>query len=165
MPANHLFVPFLRLIFPRAVIVHMRRDPLDTALSCFEAGFAFGIDYAARFDTLGQAYRMYADLMAEWTALPGVRLRDVVYERLVDDTGTVLRGVLSQCRLAWDPACLAPAVGGQIKTASVTQARAVVNTRSVGRWRVHAERLAPMIAAMGGAAWVEAESVRQAAGP
>ncbi len=161
MPANYLFAPLIRLMFPRAAILHISRHPLDTALSCWEAGFSFGLDYAARFSTLGAAYRLYAETAGAWSALPRVGLSPIRYEDLVSETGQAMADVLAACRLPWNPVCLTPAPGGQIKTASITQARAPVSDRSIGRWRRHADRLAPLIAAMGGMGWVEEEAVRQ----
>ena len=158
MPANYLFVPLIRLMFPRATILHMRRHPLDVGLSCWEAGFTFGQDFASRFETMGAAYRLYARLVQDWAALPGVRISGVRYEELVVQTGKVMHSVLASCRLPWNPACLHPSADGQIKTASITQARAPVGAQSVGRWRRFEDRLQPLIEAMGGMAWVEAEA-------
>ena len=155
MPANYLFVPLIGLMMPNARVIHMRRHPLDTGLSCFEAHFAFGLDYASRLDTLGLAYRLYADLMDHWATLPTPVIHDVYYEKLVKDPESVVRALLEHCGLEWNPACLAPAQSGSIKTASVAQARAGVKTQSVGRWRNHQDELAPLIDAMGGASWVE----------
>ena len=157
MPANYLFVPLIRLVFPQATIVHMRRHPLDTCLSCWEAGFSFGLDYAARFATLGAAYRLYAATMAGWRDLPGIGLEEVRYERLVEAPEPVMRSVLDGVGLPWDPACLTPAKGGQITTASVGQARQPIGSASVGRWRRHADRLQPLVEALGGTDWIEAQ--------
>ena len=165
MPANHMFVPLIGLMLPNARIIHMQRHPLDTGISCYEAHFAFGLDYAARQDSLGQAYRMYADLMDDWQALPLPEVHQATYERLVTDPEAELRGILDHVGLPWDPACLRPDQSGAIKTASVSQARADVNAKSVGRWRGFEDRLAPMIRAMGGMDWVEAHAARQARGP
>ncbi|MEM9139036.1 MAG: sulfotransferase [Pseudomonadota bacterium] len=160
MPANYLFVPAIRLMLPRATIVHLERHPLDTGLSCYEASFAFGLDYAARLETLGQAYRMYADLIDDWHGLPGIRMHPMRYEDLVRQPEAEMRSLLDACALDWHPACLQPAGEGMIKTASVEQARAAVNTRSIGRWRAFQARLAPMIDAMGGADWAEARATQ-----
>ena len=156
MPANYLYAPLIRLMFPRAAILHMRRHPLDTCLSCWEAGFSFGLDYAARFDSLGTAYRAYADTVGRWFDLTGLRMQDVCYEDLVAAPEPVMRDVLMACGLPWDPACLSPATGGQIKTASVVQARGGVSTNSVGRWERYRDRLQPLIAALGGMDWINA---------
>jgi len=162
MPANTLFVPFLSLALPRATIVYMRRHPIDIGLSCYEASFAFGLDYATRLDLLGQAIRMEIDLMDHWRGLPGVAVHEVRYEDLTAEPEPVLRAVLARAGLAWDPACLAPARTGMIKTASVEQARGQLSRASIGRWEALTDRLQPMIDAMGGRAWAEAAAARPA---
>lgn len=155
MPANTLFVPFIRLILPQARIIHVRRHPLDTCLSCYEASFAFGLDYAARQASLAEAYRMYADLMDHWAKLPGVGLVEIAYEDLVRTPEPVLRQVLDDLGLPWDTACLNPAVDGAIKTASVDQARNAAHTGSIGRWLRHVRDLQPLIEKLGGMDWIE----------
>ena len=156
MPANTLFMPFIALLLPNAKIIHLRRHPLDTCLSCYEASFAFGLDYASHQVSLGAAYRHYADLTDHWTALLGGRVLDIRYEHLVDRPEQTLRRALDHCGLMWDPACLAPKPGGLIKTASVAQARGTLSAASVGRWRPLEARLQPLIRAMGGMAWIDA---------
>lgn len=154
MPANDLFVPLIGLMLPNARIIHMQRHPLDTGLSCYEAHFAFGLDYAAQLDSLGEAYRMNAELMQDWKALQKPAIHQVRYEHLVAEPETTLRALLEHCGVGWDPACLHPSQSGAIKTASVDQARSELNSRSVGRWRDYADKLDPMIKAMGGMDWV-----------
>ncbi|MEM7210722.1 MAG: sulfotransferase [Pseudomonadota bacterium] len=156
MPANTMFWPLIALMFPRATILHMQRHPLGTCLSCWEASFAFGLDYATDMQTLGQAYRQYADLTDQWKRQLGERIQPVVYEQLVKDPETVLRKMLDRIGLPFDARCLQPDSSGPIKTASVAQARAPVGTGSLDRWREFEDRLEPVAEAMGGTAWVEA---------
>ena len=40
MPANFRFAGLIHLALPNARIIHMRRDPVDTCLSCFSMLFA-----------------------------------------------------------------------------------------------------------------------------
>lgn len=155
MPANTLFWPLIAMMFPKASILHMQRHPLGTALSCWEASFAFGLDYAADMTALGQAYRQYADLTDHWTALMPDRLHSIVYEDLVAEPEPVMRGVLESIALPWDDRCLTPDTSAPIKTASVAQARAPVGTGSVERWQSYMNRLLPVENAMGGPDWVE----------
>ena len=156
MPANTLFWPLIALMFPKATILHMQRHPLGTCLSCWEASFAFGLDYAADMTTLGQAYRQYADLTDHWNSLLGDRVYPVIYEDLVADPGTVMQRVVARTGLPWDSRCLAPDTSGPVKTASVSQVRAPVGTGSVARWEAFQDRLAPVVEAMGGRDWMEA---------
>lgn len=159
MPPNHLFTPLIALMFPNARIILMRRHPLDIGLSCYKAGFGFGFDYANDLATMGETYRLFADLIAQWRVVLGARLFEVSYETLVTEPEQEIARVLEHCGLAFDPACVAPSrAGGLIKTASVVQAREPINARSVGRWREVEEQLAPMIAAMGGMDWIEAHA-------
>lgn len=154
MPANALFMPFIAVLLPNARIIHMRRHPLDTCLSCFEASFAFGLDYASNQVSLGAAFRQYADLTDHWTGLLDGRVLDVRYENLITSPESVLREVLTHCELPWDSACLAPKQDGLIKTASLAQARGTLSAASVGRWHPLEARLQPLIRSMGGMAWI-----------
>jgi len=40
MPGNFVFVGLISLALPNARIIHTRRDPVDTCLSCFSTLFA-----------------------------------------------------------------------------------------------------------------------------
>lgn len=155
MPANTLFWPLIAILFPKAHILHIERHPLGTCLSCWEASFAFGLDYATDMTTLGQAYRQYADLTDHWQALLGHRVHRVLYEDLVSMPEPVLRKAVQHLGLPWDARCLSPDSSGPIKTASVAQARAPVNTGSVARWEAYRDRLDPVVRAMGGQDWLD----------
>ena len=156
MPANTLFWPLITLMFPKATILHMQRHPLATCLSCWEASFAFGLDYATDMTCLGQAYRQYADLTDHWAGLLGDRVHSIVYENLVSDPETAMRDVVRQVGLPWDARCLKPDDSGPVKTASVSQVRAPVGTGSARRWQGYQDRLVPIIDAMGGPDWIDA---------
>ncbi|MEM9063756.1 MAG: sulfotransferase [Pseudomonadota bacterium] len=156
MPPNTLFWPLIACMFPNGRILHMQRHPLGTCLSCWEASFAFGLDYATDMTALGQAWRQYADLTDDWRALVGAQVHPVLYEDLVTDAEPVLRGVLNHLGLPWDARCLTPDRSGPVKTASVAQVRAPVSSGSVARWRDYRERLQPVVDAMGGDDWLAA---------
>jgi hypothetical protein len=75
---------------------------------------------------------------------------EVRYEDVVEDLEGQARRVLDYCGLAWDGACLNfHRAQRPIKTASAAQVRRPLYQSSVGRWRVHAERLLPLLAALG----------------
>lgn len=155
MPPNILFAPFLRLILPGAKLLHLRRHPLDTCLSCFEARFTFGLPYASDLGSLARAWQQYAALSTDWAHLLGEHMTELSYEALVDDPEASLRPLISSLGFEWDGAVLTPRREGTIKTASITQARAPVSTRSVGRWKQLRPQLAPLIDALGGIEQIE----------
>ena len=94
------------MALPNACIIHTRRDPVDTCLSCFATPFEtqpFSFDLGE----LGRYYRAYARLMAHWRAvLPPGAMLDVQYEELVADFEPQARRIIAHCGLAWDDACL-----------------------------------------------------------
>nr|WP_291715742.1 sulfotransferase [Bradyrhizobium sp.] len=57
MPSNFLFVGLIRLALPHARIIHVKRDPVDTCLSCFSLLFSEGQPFAYDLAELGRYYR------------------------------------------------------------------------------------------------------------
>ena len=137
---------------PDARIIHVRRDPVDTCLSCYSKNFT-GANLPFTYDQteLGLFYRDYAALMAHWRAtLPATHFLEVDYEAVVDDLEGQARRMIAFLGLAWDPACLEfHRTKRPVRTASVNQVRKPIYRGSVGRWRAHAAYLGPLLKALG----------------
>ena len=151
MPANFLYAGLIRLMLPGARIIHMRRDPVDTCLSCYSKLFTHEQAFSYDLAELGQFHRDYQKLMAHWRAvLPASHFIEVDYEALVADLEGESRRMLEFLGLGWDPACLAFHQSRRaVRTASVNQVRQPVYTTSTGRWRQHAAHLGPLLEALG----------------
>lgn len=136
-PFNFAHLGLIRQVFPRAMIVHCRRSPIDTCLSNYMTNFAAVYDYACDRGDLVFFYRQYLRLMAHWReALPPARFVEVHYEALVADPEPVTRALVAGCGLEWHDACLQPQHNRRaIRTASVWQARQPIYGGSVARWR------------------------------
>jgi tetratricopeptide (TPR) repeat protein len=137
MPFNFLWLGLIHLVFPRARIVHCRRNPIDTCLSIYSRHFTHPWDFASDRGDLVFFYRQYLRLMAHWRAvLPPQRLFEVDYEALTADPEPMTRRLIAFCGLAWDEACLRPQDNRRlVRTASIWQARQPVYRSSVERWR------------------------------
>lgn len=148
---NYRHVGLIRMLLPRARIIHVMRDPLDTCFSCFAHLFdGDNLPYSYDLDTLARYYVRYAKLMRHWRdAAPGAML-EVRYEDLVRNTKREVRRMLDYLGLPWDARCLAfhrnPRV---VETASRMQVRQPVYTSSIGRWRHFAHKLKPLRDALG----------------
>jgi len=146
LPANFRYAGLIHLALPNARIIHTRRDPLDTCLSCYSTLFThqpFTYDLAE----LGRYYREYALLMEHWRAVlpPGILL-EIQYEELVSDFDAQARRIVEHCGLDWDEACLAfHNASRPVKTASFAQVRQPVYRSSVGRWRPDDVTLQPLL--------------------
>jgi tetratricopeptide (TPR) repeat protein len=150
MPKNFLFAGLIHLALPNARIIHARRDPLDTCLSCFSKLFAERHPYSYDLAELGRYYRGYAMLMQHWRKVlsPGVLL-EVQYETLTADLAGEARRLVAHCGLDWDDACLSfHNTERPVRTASAVQVRQPIYRSSVGRSRPYAQLLGPLIEAL-----------------
>jgi tetratricopeptide (TPR) repeat protein len=148
---NHLRVGLIHKMFPRAVILHSLRDPVDTCLACYRQLFVSGNETLYDLGQIGEAYVRYREAMAHWArVLPG-RVIDVEHEVLVADPEARIRWLVSEaCGLDWDPACLSfHEASGAVRTASAAQVRRPIFSTSVRRWRRYERHLGPLFAALG----------------
>ncbi len=150
MPDNFRYLGLIALMFPRARIIHCRRDPMDTCISCYTQHFATGQDFSHRLGDLGAYYRDYARLMDHWRHVLPVQLLEIDYETLVTEQKGETSRILDYCGLDWDDACLKFfETKRRVATASFEQVRRPIYTSSVGRWRRFDRHLAPLKEALG----------------
>ena len=149
-PGNFRFIGFLHLALPGAKVIHVRRDPVDTSLSCFTKLFARDHPYSYDLRELGRYYRAYEVLMEHWRkVIPEGVMLDVTYEEVVDDLEGQARRIVAHCGLEWEPACLDfHKAERQVRTASVTQVRQPLYKTAVGRWKTYEDQLGPLIEAL-----------------
>jgi tetratricopeptide (TPR) repeat protein len=150
MPSNFLHAGFIRLALPDARIVHCRRDPIDTCLSCYTKLFAGEQPFAYNQTELGRFHRAYQKLMMHWRAiLPGSHFLEVDYEAVVDNVEHEARRMLDFLNLPWNERVLRfHETERPVRTASVNQVRQPIYRTSAGRWRKHAAHLRPLVAAL-----------------
>jgi tetratricopeptide (TPR) repeat protein len=135
LPDNYQFLGFLAALFPKAKFIHCRRDLRDVAVSCWMTHFR-QIRWANNPDQIASRIQEYERLMAHWRRVLPVPLLEVAYEETVADLEGMARRLVTWCGLEWEPACLAFHEGkGPVRTASVSQVRQPVYSRSVARWK------------------------------
>ena len=152
MPSNFQFVGLIHLALPNAVIIHAVRDPTDTCISCFANLFKINEQsYAYDLGELGRYFMRYRRLMDHWRrTLPAGRILDVRYEDVVDNLEGQARRIVAHCGLPWDEQCLSfHRTQRPIRTASAVQVREPIYRSAVGRWRVYADYLGPLLTELG----------------
>jgi tetratricopeptide (TPR) repeat protein len=146
MPDNYLWVGLIATLFPRARIIHCRRDLRDVALSCWRTHFK-QIAWSVDMEHLTHRILEYQRIWEHWVRVLPVEVLDVEYEDTVADLEGVARRMLDFCGLEWDPNCLDfHKKDRPIRTASVNQVRQPIYTRSVAKWKHYAGVLAPLLA-------------------
>ena len=150
MPGNFNFVGMIHLILPKAKIIHSRRHPIETCLSCYRIHFAEGHQWTYNLRELGRYYRRYWDLVEHWRqAVPGAML-EVRYEDNVADVEGQARRIIDYLGLEWDDNCLNfYNTDRPVKTASATQVRKPIYTTSTNRWRKYEKHLGPLLEEIG----------------
>ena len=152
-PMNFRNLGLIERLFPNARIIHCRRDPLDTCVSCFFQNFVNGHEYSFDLDDLGRFYRSYRDLIAFWREASTLEIFDVDYEQLASEPIETSARLVAFLGLPWDEACAKPwETRRSVATASRFQVRRPVNTSSVARWRRYEGHIDPLRAALGDAA-------------
>lgn len=145
--SNFLNLGLIRILFPRATIIHCRRDPMDTCLSCFTQMFTAyrHLAYTNDLSDLGFYFRQYERLMAHWrTVLPG-ELIEIDYEEMVARQEPMSRMLIEKLGLPWNDACLEfYKAERSVRTASVAQVRSPVYKNSVEGWRKYETHLGPL---------------------
>lgn len=135
MPDNYICLGMLAALFPNAKLIHCRRDLRDTAVSCWMTSFR-KIRWANDLDHIASRFTAYRRFMAHWRAVLPTPMLEIDYEETVADLESVARRLVEWCGLDWEPACLDfHKTARPVRTASVTQVRQPLYTRSVDRWK------------------------------
>jgi tetratricopeptide (TPR) repeat protein len=153
MPVNFVYAGLIRLILPGARLIHCRRDPVDTCLSCYTKLFSAEQPFSYDLGELGRFYGDYRRLMAHWRdCLPSTHFLEVDYEAVVADAEGETRRMLTFLGLDWDERCgRFYETSRTVRTASLNQVRRPVYASSAGRWRAHARHLGVLLEVLGGA--------------
>lgn len=163
LPENAVRLGLIARLFPHARAIHVRRHPLDVGVSNFFQRYSAGQGFSNRMDWIGIRTRQIADAMALWKQALDMPILDVSYERLVADPEAESRRIIDFAGLEWTDACLEPQqTQRSVLTASQWQVRQPIYQASVARWKKYEPWLGPMIEAMGGFAWIDAEMAETA---
>jgi tetratricopeptide (TPR) repeat protein len=149
--SNFLHLGVVHRTFPRARIIHCRRDPLDTCFSAYTKLFVGDHGFTYDMRELGLYYCHYHELMARWRALlPAPIFMEIDYEALVSEPREQTRRLLDFLGLPWNEACVRFFETARlVNTASFAQVRRPVYRSSVGGSRPLRSYLQPLIAALG----------------
>jgi len=155
---NYFFLGLINLMFPKAKVIHTRRDPVDTCLSGFTKLFKDDMPHSYDLAELGRYYGKYRELMEHWEkVLPEGFLTTVVYEDVVADTEKEAKRLIEFLGLPWDDKCVDFHKSDRpVKTASVAQVRKPIYKTSVQRWKKYGAGLQPLVEAIDGKAEKEA---------
>jgi tetratricopeptide (TPR) repeat protein len=143
---NYLYCGLIHAALPAARMILVQRHPMDACWAIYKAHFQGKFAFSYHQVELAEYYLAYRRLSRHWRAtLPPDVLLEINYEDIVSDQSAASRRLIDFVGLPWDNEVLrfheSPAPSA---TASAVQVRRPIYSSSVGKWRYHAERLAPL---------------------
>jgi len=146
MPVNSDYLGVIHSALPNARVIYLRRDPIDTCLSCYFQQFPPSLNFTMDLADLAHYYREHWRLMAHWRrVLPPEILLEVPYAELTADQETWTRRIVEFVGLPWDERCLDfHKTDRVVTTASTWQVRQKIYKSSVERWRHYEKFIGPL---------------------
>lgn len=150
LPSNFLLLGYILRAMPDAIVLHMKRDPMDTCFSNLRTYFDEAAPYATDQREMAHFHGLYSRLMSHWHAVAPGRIMDVDYSKLVENPRDSMAKVLEHCGLTWDDRVIdTTRQGGAVRTASMMDARMGIQADRSGAWRNYEERVGPLLCALG----------------
>jgi tetratricopeptide (TPR) repeat protein len=146
LPFNYLYLGLIHLGLPRAKIVLVLRDPVDTCYAIYKTYFEAAYPFSYDIEEVAAYYSAFSRLMDHWREVLPNAVHTVHYEKLVTEPQATAASMFSFCGLKWRPEYLrTEAVDTPSTTASAAQVRSPIYASSIGMWRNYERELAPMI--------------------
>jgi tetratricopeptide (TPR) repeat protein len=142
------YLGLIAAALPDAPLIWMRRDPLDSAWSCFRTFFIHGVAWSYSLTDIAHHFRLEDELMSFWKDRLGDRLLVVPYAELVDDPATWTARLLAHCGLAEEAGVYTSHLTERtVATASSLQVRRPINRDGLGVAAPYRADLEPFIQA------------------
>jgi tetratricopeptide (TPR) repeat protein len=144
---NHTsFAGSLRLAFPKAPILWVRRDPYDVAWSCFRTRFLRGHDWSWSLPDIARYLHQMDRLHAHWTEVLGADLQTFEYEALVKKPAEGTASLAAAAGVEAGPEASAFHLTRRATdSASLVALRKPMTRERVGAWRPYEAQLEPFI--------------------
>jgi tetratricopeptide (TPR) repeat protein len=148
-PTNFLSVGLIRILFPQARIIHIRRNPLDTGFSIFRRNFSKRWPFAFDQKSIAHYYWQYARVMDHWRRNYPKAVAFVQYEDLIANFEGELRRLVDFCGLPWDESCVNYQTAERsVITFSAVQVRKGASKEHSGSAEPYRDYLKPMADAL-----------------
>jgi tetratricopeptide (TPR) repeat protein len=147
MPSNFRYIGFIRMAFPEAKIIHLKRDARATCWSMYKYYFdSKGLGFSYDQEDLVDYYKLYTELMNFWHNLFPNAIYDICYEDLTVNQESEIRKLINYCELGWDDNCLNFHKNKRaVKTTSAMQVRNKIYQGSSDVWKKYETHLKTLV--------------------
>ncbi|WP_154222434.1 tetratricopeptide repeat-containing sulfotransferase family protein [Marinicella rhabdoformis] len=105
-PANILYVGAFLMAFPKAKVIHSKRNAMDVCLSAFKQNFEKGNEYSFNLHELVAYYKFQESLADLWKSLFPTQVISVEYESVLADIKAETIRILDFLGFDYEEACL-----------------------------------------------------------
>lgn len=141
---NHNFAGLIRILFPEARFVWLRRDPRDVAWSCFRSRISAN-QWTQTLENCARYLQAHEALCSHWRQVFGEAMLELSYEELVsapeESTARLFQYLGWQRPDNWSEFYRS---ASPVATASLAQVRQPLSSSAIGSWRRYEEHLAPV---------------------
>ena len=132
-PLNFKWIGFIKILFPKAKVIHCKRNLKDVALSIYKNYFDGGsIPWGYNEKNLLNFIKEYQSLMKYWDQKMPSEIYECKYENMVNNQAQEIKNILKFCNLDWEENCLDHTKNKTgIKTVIISQARQPVYKSSI----------------------------------
>ena len=149
LPHNFQQVGLFGLLFPKAPVIHIRRDPRDNLLSIYFQDFGGYHPYAYDLKNLAFEYWEQERLMEHWRSVVPNPVFTLNYEELVGDLEGMIQRLADFLGITVEEAMKKfYEQERKVQTASKWQVRQKLYTTSMARWKPYEKHLKPLFDAL-----------------
>jgi len=149
MPHNFVNLGLIAMIFPKAKIIHVNRDPRDNAVSNFQQNFKAkhgGLGYAFDLKKTALQINDYYRMMDHWRQTLPLPIFDLSYEQMVQDQEGTGRKLMDFVGLDWhEDMARFYETKRAVRTASVNQVCQPIYTTSMKKWKRYEDHLGELL--------------------
>ena len=142
---NFAYCPIIYYYFPNSKIIHCNRNPLDNILSIYRQNF-IKVNFSSSLIDITNFYIYQSNLMNEYKEKYGSIIYSYYHDKVVSDPKKFIPKLINWLGWEWDDNYLSPHKSKRnVFTASSSQVREKINSKSVGEWSNYEELLKPAI--------------------
>lgn len=135
---------FIAQVFPKAVIINVRRNPVENGLAIWRQDMMKFWAWTTSFDDIAKRYGLYAKLVDHFERILPGRFHTVQYEEFATGFGVEAKKLIARCGLEWEEGCADFQKARAIApTISAVQVRSEVSLKG-DRANLYGERLDPL---------------------
>ena len=103
LPENFIFIGIINLIFPKAKIIHISRDPWDNAISLYKQRYIRNVHYSSEFFSIAVQLANHQKMLEFWQKnISQDQIKKIYftqYEEVVQNQSTFQKSILEFCQI------------------------------------------------------------------